>query len=218
MKKIVLSFVFLFFLVFNSFSITFDILGTFNYKNALISGNTYLNNENTPVNYNAAADSVGVNFGLDLFFNKYVGVYTRMGLYGVTGLNRTVGPYENKINGVTDYGASLDIGGAFALPLGDYFSFNAAPSFTLNVINSSSYKYGYYDIISTVDSFLNIGFTADIYFKFRYKHFMAAIGCAGSALPFGFVTSSDTRYDYHSAIDNIFMWSVRPYIGAGVSF
>ena len=217
MKKLLFSFLFLFCFVLNSFALRFDILGTISYKNAIIKGDTYLKiNENVKIPFSANADSVGVNIGLDLFFTDYVGLYTRLGFYGLNGLERSIDNKSKKIKNATDYGSSFDVGAAFAIPFNNYFSITLAPALTMNYINSN-----YTNIIKTsasVDSYLNYGFTGDIYIKFRYKHFVAAIGCAGSILPFGLVTSSDTAINYGSNIQNCIAYSLRPYIGAGVSF
>lgn len=214
MKKIIISLL-LSFAFTNIFAFKVDILGSINYKYLSVNGDTFLLDTKQDVPFSADFNSSGVAFGFDMFFNDNIGLYMRLGLFAVDSLNRAVGPYEKKIKGSGfDFVETYNLGPVFAFPVGNYFSFGVAPSFSMDYSQVEIRK-GY---DASIDSFLGFGVGADLFFKFRYKHFVTAAGCAGSFFPVTLITSADTKIDYHYDIEGKNCYNIRPYISFGVAF
>lgn len=217
MKKNILFFFFFAVFSFSVHALRFDILGGLSYKNTSYNGKTSLNG--STVDLDANSGSMGVNIGLDLFFTDFVGLYTRLGFYSVDSFNRKVDGHklDYKNSNSIDYSMTYDLGVSFAKPINDYFSICIAPALSMNYIDTAhnDFKNQYR---ATVDNYLCYGLSADIYMKFKYKHFVSALGCSGSYLPFCLMTSKDSAIDYSFNIKNSSAYSIRPYISAGVSF
>lgn len=218
MKKLVLSLLFIFCFSFFSYSVTFDILGSLTYKNTFVQGKTSSNN-NT-VDFDASINCLGLNFGLDLLFTDFFGLYTRLGYYGIENSDRTVNRNKKELkSSAGNYSMTFDLGTTFNCSINNHFYFCAAPSFSMNYINYEYYAFSFFsDNYSSVDNYLCYGLTADLYFKFRYKHFVCAAGCSGSVLPICQITSKDTSINYSHDIKDAIGYNIRPYIAAGLSF
>ena len=216
MRRFIISF-FFFCFSFNSFALTFDILAGLSYKNTAITGKTVL--DNVSMDYDASFNSVGLNLGLDLLFNSCIGIYTRLGLYDVQDSARSVAGNSKDLKSASgNYSMTYDLGLALNFALAKHFFICVSPSVSLNYIDYKNYEFNLWgENYAVIDNALCYGFSADVYLKFRYKHFVCALGCSGSILPFCLVTSEDTAIDYSFSINDATGYNIRPYIAAGVS-
>ena len=219
MKKLLFS-IFILFFGFNIFAFNLDLMGNISYEYITYKGKTSLNTNGQTVPFSSSFNCGGVVFGADICFTDKFGIYSRVGLLTVGGVNRSVNntTYDLKLSNSSAYGNTVDLGVTFAFPLNNYFSVWIAPAFTMNYCEYNYYKFNLYNPRAIIESNLGFGALADVYLKFRYGHFVASVGCAGSALFSSMVTSSDTSIDYSYNIRDTVGFAVRPYIAAGVTF
>lgn len=171
--------------------------------------------------YRAAFKSSGVFLGFDMFFNTCpFGLYFRAGFMDVSGVKRTAGgKTETLDNTEVDFNMFYDLGGVYALNINKYFSICVAPAVSMLFVNSEYRDLkSIYSSRAALDSLFGVGVTADIYAKFRYKHFVASAGCAASFYPFTLVSSSDSAIDYSTDIRDTKAYNLRPYISVGFTF
>lgn len=229
MKKL-LTFVFLLSVsvcAFSLESVTDVFLGGFyNYSNVFKGSAEYeksinYNTEYFDGDYRAIFKAAGVSVGCDCFFNNFpFGLYFRVGYMGVQGVDRTAGGQSVSLdNTEVNFNVFTDIGGVYSFALGDYFSICAAPALSMLLVNSETRKnlYSYSSARATEDSLLGVGFTADLYAKFRYKFFVASAGCAASFYPLTLVSSADSSINYSTNIRDTMAYNLRPYISLGIS-
>lgn len=228
MKKIFLSIIFLL-SCFGAFALDtqLDVLagGFYNYSKVFAGSASYQEYINHSYkdfdgDYRAAFKAAGGFLGFDLFFNSCpFGLYFRAGFMDVSGVKRTAGgKTETLDNTEVNLNMFYDLGGVYALNINKYFSICAAPAVSMLYVNSEYVGGGsIYSSRAALDSLFGVGVTGDIYAKFRYKHFVAAAGCAASFYPFTLVSSSDTAIDY-SDIRDTKAYNLRPYISVGFTF
>lgn len=229
MKKIFLSLVLLFSCLAGfSLEVQSDILagGFYNYSKVFTGSASYQEYINHSYkdfdgDYRAAFKAAGGLLGFDMFFNSCpFGLYLRAGFMSVSGVKRTAGgKTETLDNTEVDLNMFYDLGGVYALNVNKYFSICAAPAVSMLYVNSEyDGMESIYNSRASLDSLFGVGFTADIYAKFRYKHFVASVGCAASFYPFTLVSSSDSAIDYSTNIRDTKAYNLRPYISAGFTF